>query len=98
MHGARVLSPRIDNGRWTSRWIQELFRVLAELFAATLGAKVVRPSLVVVLPDGVSRVDRHPTHGIDDALDRFCGRVKVQDLTYWPGFASNFVLQIFAQK
>jgi hypothetical protein len=49
-------------------------------------------SLVLDVPDGVGHVDRHPTDGIED-LRRHGGY-----FTYCDGSASNFFLQIGAQK
>jgi hypothetical protein len=50
------------------------------------------------VPDRVSGIDRHPAHGIDDALRRLRDVRIGHCFTYCVGFASNFVLQTFAQK
>ena len=71
MHRAGVFGLEIDrSGRACAR-VEELLRVLAELLEATLGAEVVRPPLVVEVPNGVGGLDGHPAHGIDDAFDWF---------------------------
>ena len=60
-----------------------MLRVLSKLLEAALGAEVVRLPFVVEVSDGVGRVDRHPAHGIEDALGRLRMLMRRgQDLTY----------------
>jgi hypothetical protein len=46
--------------------IQEAFGIVPELFEAAFVAEVIGLALVLVMPDGVIRRDRHPADRIDD--------------------------------